>query len=219
MRQAAENLTQERINRMSSTIEAVVFDIGGVLLDWDPRNLYNQLIENPDDVETFLRECGIEEWNIEMDRGLSPAQAVADLTQKFPDRAALITAWKDRWLDMIKGAKMDVVALMRRLKDQGVPLYSITNFNGETFKIAAKKFDFLNWFDGIVVSGDVGLIKPDPAIYKLLLGHYNLKADTLYFTDDRADNVAAARNLGFHSDVFVSGDQLEGVLKRLRVLT
>jgi 2-haloacid dehalogenase len=180
--------------------------------------MYRQIVDDPAEIEAFIAECGIDAWNVEMDRGLSPAQAVADLIAKFPDRAGLIAAWKDRWLEMIRGANRDVVAIMERLKKQGVPLYSITNFNDETFKIAAKKFAFLNWFDGIVVSGEAKLVKPDPAIYKLLLSRYNLKAEALYFTDDRTDNVEAARNLGFHSDVFVSGEQLEAALKRLQIL-
>jgi 2-haloacid dehalogenase len=199
-------------------IKAVVFDIGGVLLDWDPRNLYKKLIADPKEIETFLDVCGIDAWNVTMDLGLSPAQAVADLCARYPAYTPLIAAWKDRWLEMIKGPKTDTVDVMRRLKDKGVPLYSITNFNDETFKIAASRYDFLNWFDGIVISGEERLIKPDPAIYQCLLLRYNLEAKTLYFTDDRQDNVDAARALGFHADVFVSGAQLGERLHHLNVL-
>lgn len=199
---------------MTAPIEAVVFDIGGVLLDWNPRYLYSRLIPDEAACEAFLTGICTDAWNAELDRGLDWDEALQLLCAQYPDHRDLIHAYRDRWIEMIRGANDEVVAIMEALRTRGYPIYSITNFNDVTYRIAAERFDFLNRFDGVIVSGDVRLLKPDPAIYQLLLDRYGLRASALYFTDDRADNVEAARALGFQSDVFTSAAQLRADLER-----
>ncbi len=191
-------------------IKAIVFDIGGVLLDWDPRYLYRKLFKDEEKLEHFLHTVCTYTWNLEQDRGRPWADAVKLLCDAHPeDHHDLIRAYDERWLEMIDAPIHGTVDIMMELRERGFPLYAITNFSSDKLKIAMQEFPFLQAFEGMIVSGDAKLLKPDPAIYKALLDTYNLNPRELLFIDDRRENVQAAWDAGFHAVQFLSPAQLE----------
>lgn len=196
-------------------MEAVVFDVGGVLVDWDPRHLYRKLLPDEAAVERFLAEVCTTAWNAEQDLGRPWAEAVASLSERFPDQAALIAAYHRRWGEMVAGAIDGTVAVLAELREAGVPLYALTNFSTETFAQARARFGFLDWFQGIVVSGQERLIKPDPRIYQVLLERYRLTPQTTVYLDDAPVNVAAARALGMTGLRFTDPHRLRADLAEL----
>ena len=190
----------------------VVFDLGGVLVDWDPRYLYRTLFSDEAEMERFLATVCTQAWNERMDEGLPFAEAVAELGAKHPQERARIEAFDDQWHLMLRGPIEGTVALLARLKQAGVPIYALSNWSAEKFPIARRRFDFLSWFRGIVISGEVGVKKPDPRIFRILCDRYALvPADTL-FVDDVEANVEAARSLGFRAIHFTNPAQLEEAL-------
>jgi len=197
----------------------VIFDVGGVLLDWNPRHLYRKLFDGDDGaMERFLAEVCTPDWNHRQDEGRTWAEAVAELVARFPQHAALIDAYAARWDEMVAGAYPDTVALARTLKTRGVPLYSLTNFSSEKFTAVRGRWDFFELFDGILVSGEVGLAKPNPAIFRLLLDRYGLRADECLFIDDVPANIAAAEGLGIASHLFRSAERLADDLRARALL-
>lgn len=190
-------------------IKAVVFDLGGVLIDWNPRYLYRELLDSEDEIEQFLANVCTAEWNHSIDLGRPWEDAVAELTAKHPDQQHLIEAYWKRWPEMLGGPIHESVDLMMELKARGVPLYALSNWNHETFQMAFQEFPFLRLFNGKIVSGEVKLAKPDPAIYELLLSTFKLNPRELLFIDDRRDNVQTAWDLGFNAVQFLSPRQLE----------
>jgi 2-haloacid dehalogenase len=196
----------------------VVFDIGGVLVDWNPRYLYRKLLPDEPAVERFLAEVCTAEWNVEQDRGRPWAEAVAQLTARFPEHAALISAYDERWGEMVTGALDDSVAVLAELRTAGVPLFALTNFSTEKFAQTLARFDFLGWFGGIVVSGAERLVKPDPRIYRVLLDRYGVPAASAVYVDDLPANVAAARALGMTGLHFTGAARLRADLVALGLL-
>jgi 2-haloacid dehalogenase len=176
--------------------EAVVFDLGGVLIDWDPRRLYRKLLADEAAVEQFLATITTPEWNAEQDRGRPFAEAVAELVERHPAHAAAIAAYHERWTEMLGGEIPGTVAVLAELRDAGVPLYALSNWSAETFRLTRDRFPFLEWFDGLVVSGEEGVIKPDRRIFELLLERFGLVAAATLFVDDSPANVDAARAVG-----------------------
>jgi 2-haloacid dehalogenase len=191
-----------------------VFDIGNVLLDWDPRHLYRKIFADPAKMEWFLAEVCTLDWNLEQDRGRPFADAVAEATARHPDYAAEIRAYDTRWLEMVNGTLAGSVALLERLRRNGIPTYAITNFSAEKFNDAVAAYPFLGGFDGIIVSADERLLKPDAAIYRLLLDRHGLAADACLFIDDKLANVAAAEAVGMQGHHFVSVAGLAVELRR-----
>ncbi|HEX5325465.1 MAG TPA: HAD family hydrolase, partial [Acetobacteraceae bacterium] len=160
---------------MQSKRTGAVFDLGGVLIDWNPRHLYRSLF--PGDVagmERFLAEICSPAWNLEQDRGRSWADATALLTAQHPEQAELIAAYRQRWHEMLRGPIEGSVAILAELKRAGVPLYALTNWSQETFPHALEQYDFLGWFEVIIVSGQERLVKPDPRIFRLLADRHGL---------------------------------------------
>jgi 2-haloacid dehalogenase len=194
-------------------IKNIVFDFGGVLVDWNPRHLYRNYFKDEKEMEYFLANICTNEWNAEHDRGRSFDEGVRILTEKFPQYAELIRLYRDKWDVMLKGALPESVELLRQLKSEGYKLYGLTNWSAETFPVAWARFDFFRWFDGIVVSGEEKLIKPDPAIFELLLSRYGLKAEETVFIDDGPANVETAQHLGFKAIHF---DNIGNVTRQLR---
>jgi len=197
----------------------VVFDLGGVLLDWDPRHLYRKLFPGDEAaMEAFLGEVCTVDWNERQDAGRTFAEAVAELMPKHEDKRHLIEAFGRRFDEMIPGALDGTVEIARELKGRGVPLYALTNWSSETFPSQRVRFPFLDWFDGIVVSGDEGVIKPDLRIFRILLDRYGVAADESVFIDDNPKNAQAASALGIHGIHFHSPAQLRRELAALRLL-
>jgi len=196
---------------------AVVFDLGGVLIDWDPRHLYRKLLADEAAVEEFLAGVCTPEWNAELDRGRPFAEGVAELAARHPEHAAAIAAYHERWPEMLGGELPATVAVLAELRAAGVPLYALTNWSAETFGVARERFRFLGWFGGLVVSGEEGIVKPDPRIFRLLLDRFGLDPAATVFVDDSPVNVAAARRVGLDAVRFEDADRLRRDL-RLRGL-
>jgi 2-haloacid dehalogenase len=175
---------------------AVVFDLGGVLIDWDARYLYRSLLPDDAAIEAFLREVRFEEWNEALDAGGDWDEAVERLAGRHPDRRALIEAFRDRWEETLGRPIEPVVEVVRELVGRGVRTFALTNWSDRTYAIARPRFPFLGWFEGVVVSGEVGVTKPDPRIYRTLLERYALDPARTVFIDDRRENVDAAERIG-----------------------
>jgi 2-haloacid dehalogenase len=201
-----------------ASTKAVVFDLGGVLIDWDPRHLYRQLLADDAAVEEFLATVCTPEWNAELDRGRPFAEGVAELVERHPEHAAEIAAYHERWPEMLGGEIPGTVEILAELRAAGVPLYALTNWSAETFLISRDRFEFLDWFDGLVVSGEERVIKPDPRIFRLLLDRFGLDPGATFFVDDSEANVAAARELGLDAVRFTGPEQLRRDLVARRTL-
>jgi 2-haloacid dehalogenase len=186
----------------------VVFDLGGVLIDWDPRYLYRRLLPSEADVERFLSEVCTAEWNIRQDAGRTWAEAVAELTGRFPEQAELIAAFDQRWPEMVRGEIPGTVAVLRRLRDSGTRLLALTNWSGEKFELTYPRFEWLSWFEGIVVSGRELLVKPDPRIFRILLDRYDVDPDDAVYIDDVPRNVEVAADLGLTALHFTGHERL-----------
>ena len=191
----------------------IVFDIGNVLLHWDPRVLYRKIFATEDEVEWFLTHVCPPSWNLEQDRGRSFADAVEEATTRHPDHAEAIAAYHHRWHETLTHAIDGSVMILEELKSRGAPLYAITNWNQDKFRETKARYDFLNRFRDIVVSGDERLIKPDPAIYRLLLERNGLEASTCLFIDDSPKNVAGAQAVGMKAHHFTSPENLRAALQ------
>ena len=193
----------------------VVFDLGGVLVDWDPRHLYRQLFDDPAAMERFLAEVCTPAWNLAQDAGRPFAEATALLRARHPGQAALIDAYHLRWPEMIAGDIPGTVALLEALHAAGTPLYALTNWSAETFPVAEARFGFLRLFRGMVVSGKERLVKPDPAIYRLLADRFGLAPRHCVYVDDSAPNAEAATRLGMHGIRFTTPEALASELRGL----
>jgi 2-haloacid dehalogenase len=198
--------------------KAVVFDLGGVLIDWDPRYLYRKLLADEAAVEEFLATVCTPEWNAELDRGRPFAEGVAELVERHPEHAAAIAAYHERWPEMLAGDLPDTVEVLAELRAAGVPLYALTNWSAETFAITRGRFEWLDWFDGLLVSGEERMTKPDPAFFRLLLDRFGLDPGATVFVDDSEANVAAARELGIDAVRFTGPDRLRRELWARRIL-
>jgi len=202
----------------SSPVTAVVFDLGAVLVDWNPEYLYSKLIPNPEERRVFLDEICTLEWNYAMDGGLSVRDEVAKLAEERPEHADLIKAWWDRWPEMLGDEIPGTRAIAERISASGMPLYALTNWSAETWPLGLAEFPFLGeLFDGIVVSGDEGVAKPDPRLFAILNNRYGLDPATTVFIDDSPTNVAAATTLGYQAHLFTSASDLAVWLRELDV--
>lgn len=206
------------MNATGGRFDAVVFDLGGVLIDWNPRYLYRQLFDDEAAMERFLAEVCTQQWNEQQDAGRSWAEAIATLSADYPQHAALISAYRARWHEMLGGPIADSVAVLDELRGRGVPLYALTNWSQETFPMALRRFDFLHWFIGTVVSGEERLIKPDPAIFQRMLARFGLPPARTIYIDDTPRNVAAACRLGMHGLLFRDAMTLRAQLGEAGVL-
>ncbi len=203
----------------NSKIRAIVFDFGGVLIDWNPRYLYREYFDNdPAAMEDFLNEIGFSAWNLEQDKGRPFAVAVEELSTRFPHHSHLIRAYDERWEQSIAGPIQPTVEILRALKEAGYALYGLSNWSAETFYRARDKYAFFSWFDAIVLSGEAKLIKPDPEMFQHFLAKVGRTAEECLFVDDSLPNVEAARRLGFTAIRFVSSQQLEAELHKLNIL-
>ncbi len=177
-------------------INTVIFDFGGVLVDWNPRHMYRDVFENSSDMEHFLTHICSDDWNLQQDKGRTLSAGTKLLQDRFPEHRAKIQLYYDQWEKMLKGEIFENVALLPKLKEK-YKLYGLTNWSAETFPLAFRKFPFFKFFDGIVISGVEKLIKPDEKIFKLILDRYGLNAKYSLFIDDNLKNISAAKKLGF----------------------
>lgn len=199
---------------------AVVFDLGGVLIDWNPRHLFRSVFRGDEAaMERFLGEVATPEWNAEQDRGRSWADGLALLIDRHPEHRAAIEAYGMRWLETIGGPISDTVGILADLRrSEGLRLLALTNWSAETFALARPRFAFLDWFEAIVVSGAERLIKPDPAIFRLLVERHRLDPARTVYVDDTAINVRAAADLGFDAIAFMTAAELRVELARRSLL-
>jgi len=204
---------------MKSNIKAIIFDFGGVLLDWDPRYLYRHYFPGqPEAMDRFLAEVRFSEWNAQQDKGRPFAEGIAELSRQFPQHAHLIQTYFDCWEESIRGPIAGSVEILGQLKEKGYPLYGLSNWSAETYPRAERKYSFFKVFDSIVLSGDVKLNKPDPAIFKLLLDKIGYMATECVLIDDSQPNITIASQLGFVAIRFTSPVRLRTELQSLDLL-
>ncbi|RHW18809.1 HAD family phosphatase [Sphingomonas gilva] len=200
-------------------VEAVVFDVGNVLYSWEPRFLYERLIDDESALAAFLRDVVTPEWHFQHDAGRPFAETSAELIARFPEHEALIAAWGPRFNESIGPAIPGMAELVAEIDAAGVPLYAITNFSGEFWKpFRAREAALFDRFRDVVVSGDERLLKPDPAIYALALERFGLKGPDAIFIDDRAENVAGAEAAGMRGHLFRDAATLRAELVALGLL-
>lgn len=198
----------------AGTIDAVIFDIGNVLVEWEPRRLYAPLIADRAELEWFLREVVPLSWHTEHDRGRPFAESIAERQRLFPDHAGLIALFHERWEDTIGDAIVGSVAILERLDDAGIAVFALTNYSAETFPAFRRRFAFAGRFRDIVVSGEEGMVKPDPRIYYRAMARFGVTPARTVFVDDRAENVEAAVARGMHGLHFVDALSLAAELRR-----
>ncbi len=198
-------------------IEAIVFDLGGVLIDWNPRYLYRKIFSEEEEMENFLAGVCTSEWNAEQDAGRSFTQAIGAVAKTHPHYETQIEAYFTRWEEMLNGAIEGSVEILKSFSQKNYPLYALTNWSAETFPIAQKNFDFLTLFQGIVVSGEIKMKKPDPCIFHYLIEKHSLIPEKTIFIDDSLPNVETSLVLGFKGIHFQSPEQLQRELDGLGV--
>ena len=200
-------------------MDTVLFDLGAVLIDWNPRYLYRPLFGGDEAaMERFLAQIVPPEWNHQIDAGKPFSEAVAERIREHPEQAELIALWKDKWPTMLREPIAESVAILDELRQQGHRLYALTNWSAETFPVARAKFGFLDWFEDIVVSGEVRLAKPDPHIFALTIERCRLDPTSTVFIDDSKRNVEAGNNAGLRGLHFTSPQQLRSDLVRLGMI-
>jgi len=204
---------------MTTDIKAIVFDYGNVLVEWDPRYVYQRFFPNdPEAMERFFHEVNFMEWNAQQDKGRSFADGVAALSKEFPHHAHLIQAYHDHWKDSIGEAHWGTIEIMKQLKQAGYPLYGLSNWSAETFPLMREEYDFFKLFDDMVISGEVGHVKPQPEIFHILLKKIGRPAPECLFIDDSLPNIQQAQKIGFATIQFESPDQLATRLHNMQLL-
>ncbi|HEU0203757.1 MAG TPA: HAD family phosphatase [Burkholderiaceae bacterium] len=195
-----------------------MFDLGGVLIDWDPRHLYRKVFDDAAEMEWFLAEVCSPEWNRQQDAGRPFAEAVAAKQAEHPNCREAIAAYFERWPEMLGGVNEDTLEVLRAVRATGRRFYALTNWSHETFPVARRRYEFLSWFHGIVVSGEERLAKPDGKIFQRLLGRYALVPSRTVFIDDSRANVESAIDQGMIGLHFTDAATLRGDLLRLGVV-
>ena len=204
---------------MSKNIDTVIFDLGGVLIDWNPEYVFRQVFEEEEEMRYFFEEVCTSEWNLQQDAGRPLKEATEEKVREFPEYEAAIRAYYGRWENMLGGAIQETVRILEQIHARGAHrLYALTNWSHETFPVAQERFGFLQLFEGIVVSGQEKLAKPDHKIYHTLLNRYQARADASVFIDDNAHNVEAAKEVGLQAIHFQGAEPLKEELMGLGAL-
>lgn len=201
------------------TIKNIIFDFGGVLMDWNPRYFFKDYFNDDEKMEFFLKNVAVDDWNAEQDRGRTLKEGTEILIEKYPDWEKEVRAYYDNWTTMLRSDIPKNVEVLRKLADTDYELFGLTNWSHETFPYALANYDFFELFKGkIVVSGEEKLIKPDPKIWELLLDRYSIKAEESVFIDDNAKNIEAAKTLGFITVHVTEETDLRTELEKLGVV-
>jgi len=199
-------------------INTIIFDLGAVLIDWNPDYLYRKIFTDEAEMRHFLANVCTPHWNEEQDGGRTLQEGTELLVSQFPEHEENIRAFYGRWEEMLGGVFEGTVEIFKKLKESGkYKIYALTNWSAETFVIAKAKYDFLGWFDGIVVSGEEKTRKPFLEFYQILLDRYNVKPEEALFIDDNYRNIAAAEKLGINCIHFTSSEQLEAELPKFGI--
>ncbi|MBI1781956.1 MAG: HAD family phosphatase [Sphingobacteriales bacterium] len=199
--------------------DTIVFDLGGVLIDWNPEYVYRTIFNTEEEVQWFLHNITTGDWNEEQDAGKTLASATEELVAKFPEQEANIRAFYGRWEEMLAGPIEGTVEVFRELRNNTAnKIYALTNWSAETFPIALQKYDFLHWFNGRLVSGEEMTRKPFMDIYEKLIERFSINPSSSIYIDDNKRNLYPAQELGMHTIHFNSPEQLREELKSLRVL-
>lgn len=206
-------------NDLTNPLPAIVFDFGGVLIDWDPRYLYRKVFHHDEQaVERFLSEVGFFEWNRLQDAGRPFPEAIADLCARQPQYCDLIRLYDERYEESIGGPIPLSVEILGKLHVAGYHLFGLSNWPAEKFQVVRRKYDFFDWFDAILISGEVRLAKPDPRFFTLLLEQVARPAAECLLIDDSIENILSAQSLGFRTILFQSPEQLQEQLHLLGLL-
>ena len=204
---------------MTQTIKAILFDFGNVLIEWNPRRVYRRYFAGDEQaMEQFLHEIDFMAWNAQQDKGRTFAEGVADLAQQFPQHADRIQLYHDNWKESIGGHFEGTVEIMKELKKAGYRLYGLSNWSAETFPFARQKYAFFDLFDDMIISGEVGSVKPEPRIFEIALERIGRPAPECLFIDDAQANVEQARQMGFATIHFESPERLAQELRKLNLL-
>jgi 2-haloacid dehalogenase len=202
-----------------SQIKTIIFDLGGVLIDWNPQYVFKKLIPDPEERNFFFQNVCTHDWNIEQDAGRTLHEATETKVAEYPAWEMEIRAYYGRWVEMLGGSIQGTVDILRQLIDHpDYRVYALTNWSGETFPTALRMYDFLHWFEGIVVSGDEKTRKPFAVFYEILLKRYNVMPEEAVFIDDAIVNVHGAEAVGIKAIHFHSPEQLKKALNALGVL-
>ena len=197
-------------------INTVIFDLGGVLIDWNPRYVYRNIFQTEEEIDWFFENICTSDWNEEQDAGKLLEQATEELVVKHPDWENQIRAYYGRWEEMLGGVIQETVDILQELKkNKDLKFYALTNWSAETFPIALERFEFLQWFDGIVVSGVEKTRKPFPEFYHRLIDRYGIIPSQSVFIDDNLRNVEGAETLGVKGIHFKNPEQLKNELNQL----
>jgi 2-haloacid dehalogenase len=199
-------------------MQTVIFDLGGVLIDWNPRYLYEKMFDSEEDIDYFLSNIATSDWNEEQDAGRSLAEATELLLRQYPDPKweEPIKAFYGRWPEMLGGAIEGTVNILKKCIDNpNLRVYALTNWSAETWPIALKEFEFLHWFEGVLVSGAEGMRKPAPEFYQLMMDRFEIDKGTAVFIDDNKRNVDASNAFGLKAVLFRDPEQLEEELKEV----
>jgi 2-haloacid dehalogenase len=203
----------------AKNIETIIFDLGGVLIDWNPKFLYRKMFKTEEEVNWFLENICTSEWNDEQDAGRSFEEATDMLIKKHPEFEEPISAWYGRWTETIRGPIDETVAILKEIKDsKKYRLYALTNWSAETFPWALNKFEFLHWFEGIVVSGIEKSRKPFPEFYQILFDRYQIDPSRAIFIDDNIKNVHGANAVGLETIQFRGAEELKSHLVKRHIL-
>jgi 2-haloacid dehalogenase len=200
-------------------ITTIIFDLGGVLIDWNPAYVFDKLIQDETKRKQFFEEICTSAWNEEQDAGRTIKEATELLVDQYPEWQEYIEAYYGRWEEMLGGPIHETVEIFRQLKESGrYKFYALTNWSAELFPIALKKYDFLHWFDGRLVSGEEKMRKPFPEFYQLLLDRFNIKKEEAIFIDDNLRNAEAAQQFGIETIRFTGAADLKRTLVEKGIL-
>ncbi|MBB1286103.1 HAD family phosphatase [Flavisolibacter sp. BT320] len=199
-------------------IDTIIFDIGNVLVKWDPANLYRKIFPADEERAQFLNTICTMEWHTLQDAGRSPREGTTELLERYQEHKEAILAFYDRWEEMFAGAIEGTVEILKEVKEKGYRVYALSNYNAELYQRTVHDFPFLDWFDGKIISSEAKMKKPDDNIYRLLFERFAIDPERAIFIDDLAANIAAANRLGLQGILFTTPEALRKELQTRNII-